>query len=57
MKPLRILWLRWQYGLERANAYLAEHMGEMDVVANHELHADRIWLKWWRESIADRRPG
>jgi hypothetical protein len=35
-------WLRWCYGYEMANAYLAANMGEMDVAANHESVARQV---------------
>lgn len=35
-------WLRWWYGYEMANAYLASHAGEMDVAANHENAARQV---------------
>lgn len=48
---MKSLWYRYHYGFELTQAYLAGMMGDTMSMNNHLSMADRVWIKWWKESL------
>lgn len=48
---MKRLFYRYWYGFEMAMAYLAENMGDVESMLNHEHMADIVWVKWFKEGL------